>query len=200
MSTVGKIFKSINEIQKKVSFVKKDKAIGKGVNTYTIATHDAVLGAIRSHLIDEGVLIIPKQLAKGLSVDGTTKYGDKNIRFEAMYEIQFISILDGSNITIVTEAHGLDNSDKATGKAITYAVKNAMLKMFLLETGDNEGQQQQNLINMTQVSIIQKLLVATNTDPKEFLAGYSSEKIADLQEGSFNHAMNALQTKQKKGA
>ena len=194
------IYKKINDIQKKVGFVRKDGKLGYGQNQFSIVTHDAVVRAVREHLLDSGVLVIPTQVEKGVSIEGLTKNGGKKIRFEALYDVKFISIEDGSEIIIRTEAHAEDNSDKAANKAITYATKNAILKIFLLETGDDNNQEQKNKINLTQVALIQKLVVATDTDLKEFVGFYGVEKLADMPQDAFNHGMDLLQLKQKKVA
>jgi ERF superfamily len=41
-------------------------------------------------------------------------------------------------LTVTVNSHAADNQDKAPGKAMSYAVKYAMLKTFGLETGEND--------------------------------------------------------------
>ena len=192
------IYKKLNEVHSKVKFVKKDGKLGFGNNQFSIVTHDAVLTAVREHLVDAGILIIPAQVEKGTSVEGQTKSGTAKIRFEALYDVDFIAVSDGSKVTIRTEAHAEDSSDKAANKAITYAVKNAMLKALMLETGDEDAQGAKNTINLKQVQLIQKLVVSTDTDLKDFLAFYGVDTLADMPEASFTHGMKALQAKEKK--
>ena len=192
------IYKKLNEVHKKVKFVRKDGKLGFGSNQFSIVTHDAVLTAVREHLVDAGIVIIPSQVEKGVSVVGQTKSGTAKIRFEALYDVKFIDVDDDSSVTIRTEAHAEDNSDKAANKAITYAVKNAMLKALMLETGDEDAQGQKNTINLKQVQLMQKLIESTDTDIKDFTAFYGVATLADMPEASFTHGMTALQSKEKK--
>jgi len=192
------IYTKISNIQKKVGYVRKDGTLGYGKNSFSIVTHDAVLRAIREHLIDEGVLVLTSQTGKGQSVAGTYKTGGEKIRFEAMYEVKYVAISDGSDFIVNIEAHAEDNSDKAPNKAITYAEKNANLKVFLLETGDDDTQESKNTINLTQVGLIQKLITATDTDLKEFVGFYGCETIAEMPTDAFNDGMAKLQAKQNR--
>ena len=192
------IYKKLNEVQKKASFVKKDGELGYGQNKFSIVTHDAVLRAIRTHLTDIGIVIVPSQVEKGISVPGKTSKGGDKIRFEALYDVAFIDIDDDSKIVIRTEAHAEDNSDKAANKAITYAVKNAMLKAFLLETGDDNVEEMKNTIDVKQTGMIAQLIADTDTDMKKFLEAYKIQTVAELPQAYFTTAINQLQAKQKK--
>ena len=192
------IYKKLNEVQKKASFVKKDGELGYGQNKFSIVTHDAVLRAIRTHLTDIGIVIVPSQVEKGISVPGKTSKGGDKIRFEALYDVAFIDIDDDSKIVIRTEAHAEDNSDKAANKAITYAVKNAMLKAFLLETGDDNVEEMKNTIDVKQTGMIAQLIADTGTDMKKFLEAYKIQTVAELPQAYFTTAINQLQAKQKK--
>ncbi len=129
------IYQRINEVRKAVQYVKKDAV----VQGYRAVTHDMVTAKLRDELVQQGILVTPNQLSDN-SVDfGQTKSGTTIIRYEAAYEVHFINIDDpGDRHIMVVHAHANDQGDKAPGKAISYATKYAMLKMFSLETGENE--------------------------------------------------------------
>ena len=61
----------------------------------------------------------------------------------------------------------MDSGDKAPGKAITYATKISMLKVFSVETGDNEearfAEQDFNVIDSDQHAELWDLLGDNNT-------------------------------------
>jgi hypothetical protein len=70
-----------------------------------------------------------------------TKNGVPIIRYEATYDVAFINCDDPAHrVTLRIEAHALDQGDKAPGKAISYATKYAMLKLFSIETGEDDEQ------------------------------------------------------------
>jgi hypothetical protein len=195
------IHKKISEIMKKVAFVKKDSTIGYGNNAYKAVSHDAVLRMIREHLIDVGVIVIPSQVEKGVSVPGTTKNGGAKIRFEAMYDVMFYDSDSDTSLTIRTEAHADDSGDKAANKAITYATKNALLKAFMLETGEDEtGEASKNTITVKQATLLQGLVTETKSDEEKFLTTFGVEKYADISVDHFSKALTMLQTKLKKAS
>jgi len=192
------IYKKLNSIMKKVEFVTKDGLLGYGQNQFRIVTHDKVLSVVRQHFVDAGVLVVPSQVEKGISVPGKTKNGGDKIRLEVLYDVSFIDSEDGSELIIRTEAHAEDNSDKAANKAITYAVKNAILKVLLLQSGDDVNQEISNKVNNTQRSILQKLVTSTKSNEEEFLAYYGASTYADFSQAYYQGAVDALQKKAKK--
>ena len=192
------IYKKINEIMKKVEFVTKDGVLGFGNNKFSVVTHDKVLSVVRQHFVDEEVLILPSQVEKGVSIPGRTKSGTETIRMEALYDVTFLAVEDGSKITLRVEAHAVDNADKASQKAYTYAVKSALLKVLSLQSGDDAANERQlNTLTDKQTSIIAKLLQKTGTDAETILDYYGVEKISELNQDSFSQVVERLQRKAK---
>lgn len=195
------IYKKISEIMKKVAYVKKDATIGSGSYAYKAVSHDAVLRIVRSHLNDAGVIVIPSQVEKGLSVSGKTKNGGDKIRFEALYDVVFYDSDSDTSLTIRTEAHAEDSGDKAANKAITYATKNALLKAFMLETGEDEtGEASKNTITVKQATMLQGLITETKSDEEKFLTTFAAEKYTDISVDHFGKALAMLQSKLKKAS
>lgn len=63
----------------------------------------------------------------------------KQFRYEATYDFHFVNADDPKDELIVRiQAHAMDNADKAPGKALSYAKKYAVLKVFEIETGEDE--------------------------------------------------------------
>lgn len=136
------IYQRINEIRKTIAYVKKDKQVGEGSYGYMAVTHDAVTSLIRPALIDQGIVIVVSIVSSAVKDTGsTTGKGVPYIRYEGVYDVWFVnSESPDDRILSRIEAHAVDQGDKAPGKAISYAVKYAMLKLFSLETGeDDEG-------------------------------------------------------------
>jgi hypothetical protein len=133
------IYQKLNEVRKAVAYLRKEKEV-TGAGTYKVVTHDQVTSALREHLIIHGIMVVPK-LTKGTvaNTGTTTAKGIPIIRYEAAYEIDFVNCEEPTDrVTIPIEAHALDQGDKAPGKAISYATKYAMLKLFSIETGEDE--------------------------------------------------------------
>ncbi len=192
------IYKKLNNVMKKVEFVTKDGSLGFGNNRFSIVTHDKVVSVVRPFLVEEGIMVVPTQVEKGVSVAGKTSKGNDKIRFEAVYDVQFIDIDSDSTVTIRTEAHAEDSSDKAANKAITYAVKNALLKVLMLQTGDDMTNEMANKVTPKQATMLQSLVQQTKSDEEKFLALYGAEKYTDIAQDQFSHAMYLLQAKKAK--
>lgn len=130
------IYQRINEVRKAIGYVQKDKAVSTGGGSYKAVTHDAVTGMVRAALIEHGVVIVPSVVS---SVFNAKEPEAKQRLYEATFQIEFVN-MDEPTDRIVTQqtAHALDNGDKAPGKAMSYATKYAILKLFNIETGDDE--------------------------------------------------------------
>jgi hypothetical protein len=133
------IYQRLNEIRKVVSYLRKTKEV-TGAGVYKVVTHDQVTGQIRESLIEHGVMIVPRLVSsKTVDTGTTTGKGVPIIRYEPWFEIDFVNIdKPEERVTVPIEAHALDQGDKAPGKAISYATKYAVLKLFSIESGEDE--------------------------------------------------------------
>ena len=130
------LYQRINAVRKAINYIQKDKAVSTGGGSYRAVTHDAVTGLVRQHLIEQGVIIAPTLIESEFH---PREEGAKQRLYAACYEVRFINMDEPEQfVSIRIEAHALDNGDKAPGKAISYATKYAILKLFNIETGEDE--------------------------------------------------------------
>lgn len=131
------ILQRINQVRKAIGYVQKDKSVSTGQSgSYKAVTHDQVTALVRGPMIEAGIICIPNLIA---SCANQKEEGAKQYRYDATYEFVFANEEDIKDcVTIKIEAHAMDNADKAPGKALSYAKKYAMLKLFELETGEDE--------------------------------------------------------------
>lgn len=136
------IYQRINAVMKEVQYVQKDKAVSGGGQNYKAVTHDQVVSVARESLVKHGIVIIPNQIGGEFLVMRDMNATPQPVKmglYSGWYEINFINMDNGEDkITVKIEAHAADNGDKATGKALTYATKAALLKVLNLETGEND--------------------------------------------------------------
>ena len=132
------IYQRINEVRKAVSYIVKNKTVGEG--GYKAVTHDAVTALTRDHMVAQGIVVVPYLVSQKTENTGTTtSRGTPFIRFEAVYNFGFVNVDDPKDVFLVSiAAHAIDQGDKAPGKALSYAKKYAMLKVFELESGEEE--------------------------------------------------------------
>lgn len=130
------LFQRINEVRKNISYVQKDKAVSTGGGSYKAVTHDAVTAMVREHMVKHGIVCYPVLVDSLMNA----KEGDaKQARYEATYDFNFVNCDEPSDkLVIRVQAHAMDNADKACGKALSYAKKYAILKLFEIETGEDE--------------------------------------------------------------
>lgn len=141
------LYQRINEVRKLINYVQKDKSVSTGAGSYKAVTHDQVTGMVRAHMVSQGIVSYPilvesTSLPKEVDKDMNTA---KQFRYEATYDFVFVNIDEPSEaITIRIQAHAMDNADKAPGKALSYAKKYAILKLFEIETGEDEESRYQD--------------------------------------------------------
>jgi hypothetical protein len=130
------IIQRINAVMADVSYVKKDAQVsGGGGGSYSAVSHDQVVSMVRSAMVNHGIVCYPEQVSGEMLI---MRGGEVKMHlYSGQYRVHFAG-LDGDEIVAVVHAHANDNGDKAPGKALTYAVKSAMLKVFNLETGVND--------------------------------------------------------------
>lgn len=136
------LYQRINEIRKEIKYVQKDKSVSTGASgSYKAVTHDQVTGMVREHMVKHGVVSYPvlvESTSLPKDVDANMIMS-KQFRYEATYDFVFVNIDEPTEtITIRIQAHAMDNADKAPGKALSYAKKYAILKLFEIETGEDE--------------------------------------------------------------
>lgn len=135
------LYQRINEVRKAINYVQKDKSVSTGGGSYKAVTHDQVTGMVREHMVKHGIVSYPvlvdsQSLPKEVNANMETA---KQFRYEATYDFHFVNIDDATdNLVIRIQAHAMDNADKAPGKALSYAKKYAILKLFEIETGEDE--------------------------------------------------------------
>ncbi len=116
---------------KSVSYIQKDKEVKtkNGTVMYRVVSHDTVIRETRPHFIDNGIAVVPTVTSHERSGSNLTI---------ADIQVEFINIeKPDDKITVNYFGYGVDPSDKGPGKAISYAVRYAILKVLCLETGDD---------------------------------------------------------------
>jgi hypothetical protein len=119
------IHQRIAAVMETVTYIRKER---KSEMKYTIVSHDAVTAKVRPALLSAGVIYYP------IRCDHTVNGN----RAEVSMTVRFANIDDPADcIDVQTFGFGVDAQDKGPGKAMSYAVKYALLKCLGLETGDD---------------------------------------------------------------
>jgi hypothetical protein len=190
------IYQRLNEIRKAVSYIQKDKK----VEGYKAITHDMVTSEVRPHLIEQGVMVVPRlQDYKSANTGKTTKSGTPITAYAGVYEIDFVNIDDPEDKVMVTVGSiAEDHGDKGPGKAISYATKYAMLKLFSIETGESDESRQDQkpeYISADQITEINDLIKEKKADKKKFLEFAKAGSVEKILQSNYANLITQLKNK-----
>lgn len=135
------IYQRLHAIMQDVGYIQKENK--KVNNQYTFVSHDAVTAKMRKSFLKHGVMAVPNFF--DISQDGN----------KTMCSVGFVFINiekpeDRVTVDCAGFGQGIDPQDKGAGKAMSYAVKYALLKMFSLETGDDPEKDNIDHVNKQQ--------------------------------------------------
>ncbi len=176
----GNILQRLNAVQQKIDYIQKEKKTGM---KYSIVSHDAVTAKVRPAMVDEGILYYPLKFQM-------TQNGN---RTQAHCTIRFVSIDDPADfIDVETGGYGVDDQDKGPGKAMSYGVKYALLKVLGLESGDDPDLDQgDGAAHVSDVrKVLEGLIDGALTEDALTHAGQDINK--DLQAGNLTPAEASL--------
>jgi hypothetical protein len=112
-------------------------AIGKNKRNpqqnYNFRGIDDVLNNLQPALLKAKMFVIPR-LSEISHEERATKAGGTIIYTTVRGEYDFISAEDGSKVTACTYGEGMDTSDKSTNKAMSAALKYAIIQAFAIPT------------------------------------------------------------------
>lgn len=125
MSADLNIYQRLHAAMGEVDYVQKEKK--QGMN-YTIVSHDAVTAKVRPILHKHGIVYHPHAL----------DYVQDGNRTQVRVVVRFVNVDKPEDfVDVPCLGFGIDQQDKGPGKAVSYAVKYALLKALGLETGDD---------------------------------------------------------------
>lgn len=187
------IAQRINAAMADVDYIQKEKPQGM---SYSIVSHDAVTAKVRPILQKHGVVYYPRNM----------QVEQNGNRTQATFDVRFENIDDRSDfIDVATFGYGVDPQDKGPGKAMSYGVKYALLKVLGLETGDDPDEVQDasanhvETISDTQRDILQALIEASGSNIVSLCQFYKIKSLPDLPASKFAHAEKSLKNKLTKG-
>jgi hypothetical protein len=129
------IYQRLHAVMGEIDYIQKDKKQGM---RYSIVSHDKVTAAVRPLLHKHGVIYYIDDL----------EYQQDGNRTQCKITVTFVNIDDPDDQVLAESfGYGVDDQDKGPGKAMSYAVKYALLKTLGLETGDEPDEVQDERAN-----------------------------------------------------
>lgn len=136
---MNSIYKKMSEVMKEIGAISKDR-----VNTqqnFKFRGIDQFVNALHPALIKNGVFMTPRCIKEEHEIREVVRSSGKNsidkyVSIQMEYDFY---AEDGSKLTVgPVPAEGLDSGDKATNKALSAALKYALIQTFSIPTEDME--------------------------------------------------------------
>ena len=186
------------EVRRRLGYVQK-----RGHNerhNYSYVTAADLAGSVGDILAELGVVVIPQ--LQSISTETPRSSSDRIARVVMNY--RFVDARSGEELSVRVAGEGADPGDKAPYKAMTGALKYALLQSFLLATGDDPEDERANskaalsserVITPEQVRELQGLIEETGTELERVLAYYRVSALGEMTEGSYRRALDLLNRK-----
>lgn len=134
---MANIYQKINEVMKNIEYLTKDDKVEFGTTKYKAISEEKVTTAVREQLVKQGIVIIPvKQESENKELIRTEKSVNMITSVHVKYRIQNIDDINDF-IEVESNGTGVDTQDKGVGKAMTYAYKYMLLRIFAIPTGED---------------------------------------------------------------
>jgi hypothetical protein len=137
-TTVPNLASRLLAVMGEVPYIQKGGKTQSGPS-FKYVRHDDVVALVRPALVKHGVAFLatvrPESL--GCVEVAPTKSGTARYKTTLMVDMTFVNVDDPADAYSVSfPGEGIDTEDKASGKALSYALKNGLLKTFMIEAGD----------------------------------------------------------------
>lgn len=137
------IYESIANVMKKVKAI--DKTRKNQQQNFMFRGIDDVMNELHTLFAEEGVFILPKVQSFDVSekvtekFDTYTKQMKKSILYYTRATIEFhFTAKDGSEVVTINVGEAMDSGDKGMNKAMSVALKYALMQMLLIPTAEDK--------------------------------------------------------------
>jgi ERF superfamily len=189
------------EARRRIGYVQK-----RGHNerfNYSYVTAADIAGSVGDILAELGVIVIPR--LEDISYESAAGRGEVSRMARVVMAYTFTDVDSGEEVVAKVAGQGLDPGDKAPYKAMTGALKYALLQSFLLATGDDPEDERvdarstppnvERLVSGEQIRELQSMIDETGTDLERVLAYYKVASLSELTETAYRRALEVLNRK-----
>lgn len=197
------LWKKIHAIMSETEGIDKSLEVGYGNSKYKAVSEKDVLNAIKPLLKKHGLILFPVEVKAVESKESfSTAKGESERLLTAVHATYKLCDPESGEYELIqTVGHGVDNQDKGTGKALTYAYKALLQKTFMLFSGEDTDNTHSDEItekaikklNAKQVDEIEKLLEKHDGLKEKMLKGYEVESIKEINASAYNKIIERLQ-------
>ena len=138
-TTESQLAKAIINVMLEVEGIEKNSMIGTGSYAYKGVKDQDVKRLIGKSMAKHGLCILPIGITPRLEVHRWDENGKQKMSVFTEVDTRYLlKHVSGESQEVVGYGHGIDSQDKGSAKATTFALKNLLLYLFLIPTGDIE--------------------------------------------------------------
>lgn len=131
--------KAIIKVQQTVKNLEKNSRVGIGRNGYDGTKMFDVMQAFNSAMSQNGLSILTTDIQDEIKIDRWEDNGRTRQSVFVSVKTKYLLLhTSGESLELCGYGHGIDPQDKASGKALTYALKNTLINTFLTPVGKIE--------------------------------------------------------------
>lgn len=194
------------EVRRRIGYIQK-----RGLNerfNYSYVMAADLAGAVGDTLAELEVVVVPRlESISHESLSPNQGYPDRLTRVVMTYT--FMDVNSAEELTVKVPGEGRDPGDKGPYKAMTGALKYALLQSFLIATGDDPEDERADdppavarntngavsLISTEQIGQLHELIEQTGTDVARMLEYFKVSKIEEMTTVMHERAVQALKRK-----
>jgi hypothetical protein len=189
------------EVRRRIGYIQK-----RGHNerfNYSYVTAADIAGAVGDLLSELGVVVIPS--LENITYESTTGRNETTRMARVVMAYTFSDVDSGEELVAKVAGQGLDTGDKAPYKAMTGALKYALLQSFLLATGDDPEDERMDTrltppgsdrpVTPEEIHELERLINDTGTDLERVLAYYKVAALGEITETAYQRAVEVLRRK-----
>ena len=130
------ISKAIIKVTQSVKNLEKNATVGFGRNSYDGTKMFDVMIAFNTTMSENGLSILTTDVQDELKIERWEENGRTRQSIFCSVKVKYLLLhTSGESIELCSYGHGTDSQDKASGKALTYALKNCLINTFLTPVG-----------------------------------------------------------------
>jgi hypothetical protein len=182
------------------------------LHNYSYVTAADLAGAVGDILAELGVLVVPRLESISHEPARSGRANGEHLTHVVM-NYSFVDVDTAEDITVKVAGEGVDAGDKAPYKAMTGALKYALLQSFLLATGDDPEDERVNPVDHSATSRarnseqvitgenlceLRQLIEDTGTELERVLTYYKLSSLDEMTEGTYRRAVELLKRKKAK--
>jgi hypothetical protein len=186
------------EVRRRLGYIRKRGHNERHNYSYVMAADLA--GSVGDILAELGVVVIPQ--LQSISTETPRSSNERIARIVMNY--RFVDACSGEELTVRVAGEGADTGDKAPYKAMTGALKYALLQSFLLASGDDPEDERGEMRNVPvperpitpeQVRELEARIEQTGTELERVLAYYKVPALSEMTETAYRRALELLNRK-----